>query len=262
MASSYLTIPIAALALALQAAPALAQGGTGTGTPRAAASGKAAAPAAPVREPESRASRILGMDVFNRAGEKVGDIEDLVLDRNGSVAYAIVSTGTYLGVGSRLHAVPWQSLQTDAGADHFVLDIDRDRLGRAPGFDPNDMADLSDRRWGAENRKHFPAAVARSRATTPGSGRGARNDIGPTRATAARTGTAAGAGSVTTGGPGSALGSGAGTASVSPPDRASAGPGGGETPAGPVPTTTHRDDAAGHGRPADPISTGNDAKPQ
>lgn len=173
MARRHITIPVAAVALALASPPALAQAGSASPPPAAAKA--AAPPSAPAsREPESRASRILGMDVVNPAGEKVGDVEDIVLDRHGSVAWAIVSTGAFLGVGSRLHAVPWRSLQPDTRADRFVLDIDRDRLGRAPGFDANDMPDLTDRQWSAENRRHFPAVATRPRPVASAAGSGAR----------------------------------------------------------------------------------------
>lgn len=124
------------------------------------ASAGAAAPATRSTDRPQRLSRIIGMDIVNRQGEKIGDIEDLVLDRQGNVAWAVVSTGAFLGVGERLHAVPWKSLQAGPGIDNFVLDIDRERLRSAPGFDRNTFPDLNDARWSAENRRHFPATAS------------------------------------------------------------------------------------------------------
>jgi len=103
-----------------------------------------------------RASKIIGTDVINRQGEKIGDIEDIVLDSKGTIAYAVVSTGGFLGIGDRLHAVPWQSLQTQTGRNAFILDIDRERLKNAPGFDKKHWPNLADDKWSSENSRHFP----------------------------------------------------------------------------------------------------------
>jgi sporulation protein YlmC with PRC-barrel domain len=103
-----------------------------------------------------RASKIIGTDVINRQGEKIGDIEDIVLDGKGTIAYAVVSTGGFLGIADRLHAVPWQSLQTQTGRSAFILDIDKERLKNAPGFDKKNWPNLSDEKWSSENSRHFP----------------------------------------------------------------------------------------------------------
>ena len=173
---------IAAVALAFGATLAAAQT-SGSGTPsstsgskesRATASGSPGASTGALSkqawERTHRASKIIGLDVVNRQGEKVGDIEDIVLDRRGNVAYAVVSTGGFLGVGDKLHAVPWRSLEANAGVGHFMLDVDKEKLGKAPGFDNNSFPDVNDPKWGAENRKHFPVAgSAASRSSTTGS---------------------------------------------------------------------------------------------
>ncbi len=103
-----------------------------------------------------RASKIIGTDVINRQGERIGDIEDIVLDSKGLIAFAVVSTGGFLGIGDRLHAVPWQSLQTQTGRNAFILDIDKERLKNAPGFDKKNWPNLSDDNWSSENSRHFP----------------------------------------------------------------------------------------------------------
>jgi sporulation protein YlmC with PRC-barrel domain len=112
-------------------------------------------------ERRHRASKIIGTNVRNRQGEKIGDVEDIVLDRTGNVAYAVVSTGGFLGIGDRLHAVPWKALQPVANEDHFVLDIDRKRLQAAPGFPANAWPNFNDERWNSENRRAYPAPATR-----------------------------------------------------------------------------------------------------
>lgn len=216
--------PLAALMLALASNIAAAQTGDGTTSPDSklrptgpassaphGAPGSSAAPNAAksaARETSSqqawerthRASKIIGMDVVNREGEKVGDVEDIVLDQKGNVTYAVVSTGGFLGVGDKLHAVPWRSLQTNTGTDKFLLDVDREKLRKAPGFDQSSFPDVNDPKWSNENRKYFPVAgnartsaspapaAASSRGTT---GSPSRSDVGPSKPGTGRTGTAA-----------------------------------------------------------------------
>ena len=102
-----------------------------------------------------RATRIIGTDVRNTQGEKIGDVKDVVLDHNGKIAYAIVSTGGFLGIGDRLHAVPWTALNTSAGKN-FVLDVDKARLKNAPSFDSRTWPNLDDDQWASNNRRYFP----------------------------------------------------------------------------------------------------------
>jgi sporulation protein YlmC with PRC-barrel domain len=105
-------------------------------------------------ERSHRISKVIGSDVRNKAGEKIGDIRDLVVDDNGTIKLAIVSTGGFLGVGDRMHAVPWDALTLGPNDDH-VLDIDRARLQAAPGFTSKTWPNLGDERWMADNRRYY-----------------------------------------------------------------------------------------------------------
>jgi sporulation protein YlmC with PRC-barrel domain len=147
-------LPLCA-ALAAGPSPASAQ----ASAPDDAALG-ASAPAAmtPARrhdwERSHRASKIIGTEVRTRSGEKVGDIRDLVLDDQGRVVLAIVSSGGLLGLGDRLHAVPWDLLAA-GDRDDRVIGIDKARLALAPGFSSRTWPNLNDERWQADNRRHY-----------------------------------------------------------------------------------------------------------
>jgi sporulation protein YlmC with PRC-barrel domain len=94
---------------------------------------------------------ILGAKVINTAQEDLGKIEDLVIDaRNSRVAYAILSFGGVLGMGDKHFAIPWEALAFDLSQKVAVLDIDKDRLKNAPGFDKDDWPDLANEKWGVE----------------------------------------------------------------------------------------------------------------
>ena len=108
------------------------------------------------RESETRlmgAERLVGNDVCNENGENLGNIKEIMLDTNtGNVCYAVLSFGGILGIGSKLFAVPWNRLKLDAERKYFVLNVDKDRLKNAPGFDKNHWPDMGDKSW--ENQMH------------------------------------------------------------------------------------------------------------
>ncbi|MFL6628373.1 MAG: PRC-barrel domain-containing protein [Vitreoscilla sp.] len=105
-------------------------------------------------ESAHRVSKILGTEVRTKFGEKVGDIRDIVVDDRGAIRLAIVSTGGFLGVGDRLHAVPWDLL-APGPKDDRILDIDKARLQAAPGFTSRTWPNLGDDRWLADNRRYY-----------------------------------------------------------------------------------------------------------
>jgi sporulation protein YlmC with PRC-barrel domain len=82
-------------------------------------------------ERNHRMSRVLGAEVRYRSGQKIGDLQDLVVDSQGKLMLAIVSTGGWLGLKGRVHAVPWEVLRT-ANDGTRVLDMERAQLSRVP----------------------------------------------------------------------------------------------------------------------------------
>jgi len=94
------------------------------------------------------AGSLTGDDVYNQKGEDLGDIKEIMLDmRSGRVAYAVLSFGGFLGMGEKLFAVPWSALTCDPDNKRFVLNVEKDRLKDAPGFDKDDWPDMADPSW-------------------------------------------------------------------------------------------------------------------
>jgi sporulation protein YlmC with PRC-barrel domain len=82
----------------------------------------------------SAKKQILGKDVFNDAGEKVGEIDDLIVTPNKSLSYAIVGVGGFLGVGEHQVAVPVSRFKQEMGK--IVLrGATKDALKKAPKFE-------------------------------------------------------------------------------------------------------------------------------
>ena len=95
--------------------------------------------------------KVVGSNIQNTKGEKVGSIDDLVIDlQSGKVRYVAVAVGGVLGVGEKLFAVPFEEFKTAHDTSNnilFVLDISKERLENAPGFDKNHWPDFASPEW-------------------------------------------------------------------------------------------------------------------
>jgi sporulation protein YlmC with PRC-barrel domain len=95
------------------------------------------------------ASQVNGSSVYNRAGEKLGSVYDVMLDKtSGKVEYAIMSFGGFLGIGDTYHPLPWRTLTYDPGQGGYVVDIDRRRLEGAPAYRANQTGMWDDPAYG------------------------------------------------------------------------------------------------------------------
>lgn len=102
------------------------------------------------------ASTLEGDDVINRTGEKLGTIQEIMLDvPSGRIAYAVLSHGGLLGVGDRLFAIPWRALTLDTENKCFILDVAKERLSIAPGFDKDHWPAMADETWAHAVHRYF-----------------------------------------------------------------------------------------------------------
>ncbi|MDO9088619.1 MAG: PRC-barrel domain-containing protein [Burkholderiaceae bacterium] len=94
------------------------------------------------------AETLVGNDVYNKEGDDLGDIKEIMLDmRSGRVSYAVLSFGGFLGMGEKLFAVPWDVLKLDTVNKRFTLNVNKERLESAPGFDKSHWPDMADAAW-------------------------------------------------------------------------------------------------------------------
>ena len=80
--------------------------------------------------------KVDGTAVYNGAGERLGDVHDVMIDKvSGRVAYAIMSFGGFLGIGEKYHPLPWSSLRYDTQKEGYVVSLDKRMLENAPSYE-------------------------------------------------------------------------------------------------------------------------------
>jgi len=110
-----------------------------------------------------RTSAIEGMVVRNAAGEDLGKVKDLVIDlESGTIVYAALDFGGFIGIGDKLFAVPWDAFKigTTDKEEHLVLATTKEKLTKAPGFDKNHWPVLSDPAWSHVDEFYGPLRTA------------------------------------------------------------------------------------------------------
>ncbi len=111
-----------------------------------------------------RASEVIGLNVMTPNNEDtIGEVNDLVFDgENGTVRYAAVSVGGFLGIGDKIVAIPWKSFESRKDADgnsYLSLDTTKEKLEKAPGFDQDNWPDFGNQQWSTDNDRHFGVSV-------------------------------------------------------------------------------------------------------
>jgi hypothetical protein len=102
--------------------------------------------------------------------EDVGSLKEIMIDiPSGRVAYAVLAVGGFLGIGERLFAIPWGALALDEDRKCFILDVDKQRLQNAPGFDKDNWPDMADLSWGGGVSSYWRATGATSAISRAGS---------------------------------------------------------------------------------------------
>jgi sporulation protein YlmC with PRC-barrel domain len=102
------------------------------------------------------ASTITGDKVRNPDGDDLGHLEEIVIDlQGGRVSYAVLASGGFLGLGGKFFAVPWDLLTVDTEAKELVLDVSKETIQNAPGFDKDNWPDTNDRDWIVDVYKYY-----------------------------------------------------------------------------------------------------------
>jgi len=112
----------------------------------------AAADSGSMMQPK-RASKLIGSEVRGTDGDRIGTLQDVILDQNGQVTHGIVAHGGTLGLGQSLTPVPWGHLSASMQGDAIVLD--EKRLENAPKFAGGEWPNLASPTWSQEADQYW-----------------------------------------------------------------------------------------------------------
>ena len=99
--------------------------------------------------------KVEGTSVYNEAGDKLGSIDDLMIDkRSGQVRYAVLEFGGFLGMGTDRYPLPWNALKYDTSREGYVVPLDKARLEGAPRY-PNDEPPLYTDEYGRRVNNYY-----------------------------------------------------------------------------------------------------------
>jgi sporulation protein YlmC with PRC-barrel domain len=103
-----------------------------------------------------KSAEVIGVTVKNPEGDKLGKIEEIVLDKlSGQVHYVVLSFGGILGMGDKFFAFPWKSISYSKDDKSFILNVSKDKLKGAPGFDKDHWPDMAQEQWARDIKDYY-----------------------------------------------------------------------------------------------------------
>lgn len=103
-----------------------------------------------------KASSIIGTKVVSTDADSLGNIKEVVIDpRTGKVAYVVVSFGGFLTMGEKLFAIPFSAFEYNVINNEYIIDLPKNRLENAPGFDADHWPTMSDEQWNRDVYNYY-----------------------------------------------------------------------------------------------------------
>lgn len=100
--------------------------------------------------------KVEGTSVENPRGDNLGHIDEIMIDKvSGKVGYAVLNYGSFLGMGGKLFAVPWDMLKYNTQRNAYVIDMPEDRLKNAPSFDAGTQPMWGDRDYDKQLHDYY-----------------------------------------------------------------------------------------------------------
>ncbi len=87
-----------------------------------------------------RASKVKGTSVYSSTGDKIGHVEDVILDKQSdTILFAALGFGGVLGMGEKYAPVPWSVLDYSEDKGGYVVPMTEDEIKNAPAYDLKDL---------------------------------------------------------------------------------------------------------------------------
>lgn len=100
--------------------------------------------------------KVEGTAVYGPDGDKIGAIENVMIDKlGGRVAYAVLTFGGFLGMGNDYYPLPWAALKYDENLGGYRVNVTRDQLETAPKYREEDSWDWSNRQYLGQIDEHY-----------------------------------------------------------------------------------------------------------
>jgi hypothetical protein len=100
--------------------------------------------------------KVEGTAVYSRTGEKLGSVHNFMVDkRSGKVAYAVLSFGGFLGIGSSYHPLPWAQLTYEPSPGGYVVNLTREQLEGAPTYSASEAPLWDDPAYGRRIDEYY-----------------------------------------------------------------------------------------------------------
>lgn len=102
------------------------------------------------------ADTLIGDHIHNMQNEHLGTVKEIMLDmQTGRISYVVMASGGILTIGEKLFAVPWEALVLDPANHQLRLNIDKERIEAAPGFDKDNWPDMANDAWATEVHSYY-----------------------------------------------------------------------------------------------------------
>jgi sporulation protein YlmC with PRC-barrel domain len=86
------------------------------------------------------ASKVKGTTVYNDAGDKIGTVEDVVLDKmSNQIMFAALGFGGVMGIGEKYYPIPWSLLKYNEDKGGYIVPLNKERIENAPAYDLKDL---------------------------------------------------------------------------------------------------------------------------
>lgn len=107
-----------------------------------------------------RASRVIGTEVYNKEGEHIGDMQDVILDKTSdNIMFAVIGFGGFLGIGEKYHAIPWATLDYDEERAGYLVPYSKEQLQAAPIYSVEELTKADGRQARDASFAYYQTAI-------------------------------------------------------------------------------------------------------
>ncbi len=107
------------------------------------------------------ADTLIGDHIHNMQNEHLGTVKEIMIDmQSGQIAYVVMASGGVLTIGEKLFAVPWEALALDPANHQLRMNIDKERIEAAPGFDKDHWPDMANSAWATELHNYYGTSAS------------------------------------------------------------------------------------------------------